>query len=125
MAEFTLDAKSVRAKLVAAMSRAPKECARALYAEALIEAKESMKRTPVLTGALRASTEVTLLETRDNSAATIKVGGPSAEYAVFVHENLDADHKVGQAKFLESTIQESRPYMAARIAARIDLKEIF
>jgi hypothetical protein len=47
-------------------------------------------------------------------------GGASVLYAIFVHENLENFHPIGQAKFLESVINESRSYMAARIAARLD-----
>lgn len=97
-----------------------KKAAAALYQEALIEMKESMRRTPVDTGELRASHHVSkpLYEGFDASV-TIEVGGPAAPYALYVHENLEADHKVGQAKFLESTLNESRPFMAKRIAARL------
>jgi hypothetical protein len=51
----------------------------------------------------------------------IVAGGPSAPYAIFVHEDLDAKHKVGQAKFLESWLLESRPNMTARVARRVKI----
>ena len=103
----------------------PNEVGRALYEEAQIEKLESMRRTPVDTGALRASHEVShpVINGRDIEV-TISVGGVSAPYAVIVHENLDAFHPVGQAKFLESTIMESRPFLAQRIAARISLERL-
>lgn len=98
---------------------------KAILAETRIEAKESMRRTPVDMGPLRASTEV-LGPFYDNGIyCQIHVGGPSAPYAVYVHENLEAHHPIGQAKFLESTIAESRPFMAARVAKRLDLKEVY
>jgi hypothetical protein len=53
--------------------------------------------------------------------ALIVAGGPAAPYAIYVHEDLEAIHPVGQAKFIESVLLESRPFMAARIAKRIDL----
>jgi hypothetical protein len=81
-----------------------------------------MRRTPVDTGALKGSHETSKPEQGGGDVSvTITVGGPAAPYAVPVHENLDAHHKVGQAKFLESTIMESRSSMAERIARRIDL----
>jgi hypothetical protein len=40
-----------------------------------------------------------------------------------VHEDLTALHKIGQAKYLESVIMESRPFMAARVARRMDLNK--
>jgi hypothetical protein len=110
------------------------EGGRALFQEALVEAKESMRRTPVETGALRASHEVErpVVDGEDVSVRIV-VGGPAGShtpggtqksdvgYALIVHEDLEADHKVGQAKFLESTLHESAPHMAGRLAARIDL----
>jgi hypothetical protein len=50
-------------------------------------------------------------------------GGPAAPYAIFVHEDPDAIHKVGQWKYIESVVKESVPYMAVRIARRIDLNK--
>lgn len=115
----------VVARLKRLIATMPNEVARAVYAEALVEQKESMRRTPVESGALRASHEVTKpkIDGRDISV-TIKVGGPAAPYALYVHENLEADHPVGQAKFLESTLNESKPYLPARIAKRIDLQKM-
>ncbi len=98
------------------------QAAAALYQEGLVEMKESMRRTPVETGTLRASHETSrpVIAGRDVSVR-IAVGGPAAPYALIVHENLEADHPVGQAKFLESTILESAPYLAERVAKRMDL----
>ena len=45
-------------------------------------------------------------------------GGPSADYAAAVHENLTAKHRVGQAKFLESVVKERRGRLAQELAAR-------
>lgn len=103
----------------------PDEIARALYAETEIEAKESKRRTPVDTGELRASIHVLGPERSGLMIYTMIVaGGPAAPYAVYVHENLDAFHKVGQAKFIESVIMESRPYMASRVAKRIEMNRV-
>lgn len=93
----------------------------ALRAELEIEATESQQRTPVATGALRRSTRVTVQGEGMETIGTIAVGGPAAPYAVYVHENLHAHHPVGQAKFLESTVTESAPFLAARIAKRVEL----
>ena len=104
--------------------KAPSEIARALYQETQVEATESKRRTPVLTGTLRATTFVIGPFQEGRRIYTkIVVGGPSAPYAVYVHEDTEAFHKVGQAKFLESTLLESRPYMGLRVAKRIDLNK--
>lgn len=93
----------------------------ALREEAEIEMTEARARTPVDTGALRASGVVRPPETAVDGVAEVKLvfGGPAAPYAVYVHEDMEAFHKVGQAKFLESTVLESAPYMAQRVAAAV------
>lgn len=109
------------AKMAKYASEVPNEAARALMEEVAIEKREAMRRTPVDTGALRAShiQRDPVFRGRDISV-TLEVGGPSAPYAWYVHENPDAYHKVGEYKWLERTLLESAPYMLARIARRID-----
>lgn len=92
----------------------------ALYQETQVEATEVKKRTPVDTGALRASIHVVGPIRNGRTVYTLIVaGGPAAPYAFEVHENLEAFHKVGEAKYLESVIMESRPFMARRIQKRM------
>jgi activator of HSP90 ATPase len=116
------------------------EAGNALRAEAEIEMTEAKRRTPVATGALRASGHVEGPEQGTSSAVSYSsaegakfvagpnrgdisvrmvFGGPAAEYAVLVHENIAAFHKNGQAKFLESVLMESAPYLADRVAKRM------
>lgn len=119
-------ADAVRKKLQRAKVAIPNEVARALYFETEIDAKEVKRRTPVDEGELRGSVHVSgpyivYLRGRRVIYTRISAGGPAAPYAIYVHEDLDAFHKVGQAKFMESVILESRPYMAARVARRIEL----
>jgi hypothetical protein len=45
------------------------------------------------------------------------VVGYAAPYAVYVHENLEARHPIGQAKFLEQPAREYRKDMAAAVVA--------
>lgn len=117
-------AAAMVAKIKALQKRLPQQVAAALYVEAQIEATESKKRTPVDTGNLRASTRVTdpVISEDGKVSVSIVVGGVAAPYAVYVHENLDAHHDTGEAKFLESTLLESRQFMAARVAKRVSLK---
>jgi len=101
--------------------RALKEGGRALYQEALIIQAASMRRTPVDTGALRASHETKPPETKAGEVQVrIVVGGPAAPYALFVHERLDVHHPVGEAKFLEKSVLEAAADLPARLAKRID-----
>jgi hypothetical protein len=83
--------------------------AAALNQEHEVIMTKAKERTPVLTGALRASGHVVppVILTR-----TIKsigaFGGTAAPYAVAVHEDLNAFHHVGRAKFYESAVREQR-----------------
>jgi hypothetical protein len=99
----------------------PKEVGAALQEEMRIEMREAQRRTPVLTGALRDSFKLSgpKIDSRGNASVEITCGGRSAPYAGYVHENLEAHHRVGQAKFLESTLRESSPHMALRVSRRI------
>jgi hypothetical protein len=114
----------------------PDEVGRALYQETQIENTEVKKRTPVDKGILRGTVHAIGPMRSGNRIWTLIVcGGPAAPYAIWVHENLRADHSkpskhggprtvIGQAKFLESVILESRPYIAARVSRRIDLNRM-
>lgn len=110
----------------------PDHVAAALYQEGQIEMSEAKRRTPVDTtpnaphpGQLRASGTVHEPERNGkNISVTLSFGGAAEDYAVFVHENPDALHPVGQWKYLESVLNESRPHMATRLARRIDLNKM-
>jgi hypothetical protein len=113
----------------------PAEVAAALYKEAQIEMTEAKRRTPVDTGALRNSGQVSKPKVEpDGITVKLSFGSPLSQwkvserdgsihipehYAIHVHEDLGAFHKVGQAKYLESTINESGRYLPARIAKRV------
>ena len=114
---------AVDARLIAIGGSMRKQGAAALFAEAEIEMAEAKRRTPVDTGTLRASgfVEPPQMGFGKDITVTLGFGGAAAGYAVYVHEDLEAFHTVGQAKFLESTLLESAPFLAARIARRIDL----
>lgn len=93
--------------------------ARAQYIETEIDATEAKERTPVDTGTLKGTVHATGPDMDgDRIVTAIVAGGPAAPYAIEVHENLDAFHKVGQAKFIESVTRESAPHMRSRILRR-------
>ena len=75
--------------------------------------------TPVDTGALRASGHVQGPTLGPEVAVTLGFGGPSAPYAVYVHERLDLRHPVGQAKFLEEPFKAKASQIPERIAAEM------
>lgn len=107
----------------------PERIMAGLNVEVEIEVTEVKKRTPVRwypkgksgpAGALRASVHQEGPFRKGRSVySMIVAGGPAAPYAIYVHEDLTAFHHVGEAKFIESVINESRPFMAARVARRI------
>lgn len=100
----------------------------ALYREGERIMEQSKRLVPVDTGALR-STGHTALPVRDGNKITVTLGygGPAGAafggrevgYAIYVHENLTARHKVGQAKYLEQPALEAVSGMATRIAAAL------
>jgi hypothetical protein len=98
-------AAELKAALRQLSEQFPREAERALYSEALKIERLSRSLTPVEFGALRGSHETSRPV---DGAVTISVGGPAAPYAVYVHENLEARHPVGQAKFLEGALNASR-----------------
>jgi hypothetical protein len=102
----------------------PDRVGRALYQEMGVELREVIKRTPKDTGDLR-STEHLLGPTKEGNSIVVLIvaGGPEAPYAMIVHEDLEAFHSVGQAKYLESVLLESRSFMGARVARRLNIAE--
>lgn len=126
--------KEMVSKLKAIAQKYPTQVGNAIYAEAQIEMTEAKRRTPVspvpapkgvVPGTLRASGRVSLpdIKGRDISV-TLSFGGAAQDYAVVQHERLDFFHTTGQAKYLESVLNESRSYMAARIGRRVHLDKV-
>lgn len=85
-----------------------------LNSEAAIEAmlqpvfNRSQELVPVKTGALKSSGYIATRQSRGRSVGEVGYGkGNVPPYAVFVHENLDAQHAPPtQAKFLEQAVDE-------------------
>lgn len=101
-----------------------KETAAALYETSKDVMALSKEMTPVLTSALKNSHAIVDDEPKvegDKVSVTIEVGGPAAPYAIYVHENLEARHPVGQAKFLEYAVLAYHDDLPGLIARRIDL----
>jgi len=80
---------------------------------------ESVQICPVDTGRLRSSRYVRAPKTHGNET-TVEMGYDT-DYAIFVHENLEAFHKAPtQAKFLETPIRQNLPEIKRRIAERME-----
>lgn len=93
----------------------------ALYEEGQAIIGESRERVPVDTGALKNSgfVEIPVWVTPGLARVTVGFGGPAAEYAVIVHEDLEAHHETGGPKYLESVILERAPGFGDRVGARV------
>ncbi len=123
----------MKAKLREVAKMRPIQAQRALFIEANIEMTEAKRRTPVDVnyaggrtpphpGQLRASGTVhPPVQDRNTTFVVLSFGGGAVDYAAWVHEILENFHPVGQAKYLESTLNESAPYMAQRLAERLKL----
>lgn len=68
---------------------------------------QSKQRVPVDTGALRSSGHVVAPDPNAQVLQmTLGYGGAAVDYALVVHENLEARHPVGEAKYLERPVME-------------------
>lgn len=67
--------------------------------------RESQKLVPIDTGALKASANTRIEGEGLDSSVVVSYG---TEYAIYVHENLEAHHPVGQAKYLSTPLTEKR-----------------
>jgi hypothetical protein len=97
----------------------PHEFAAALYQEAeeiMTDAKENY--VPVDLGTLRGSGFIKV----KGDTFIIGFGGPAASYAVYVHENLQAHHPVGQAKYLEVPFRKKQQGMVLRLIKKLKSK---
>jgi hypothetical protein len=94
----------------------------ALMMETEVEATEARRRTPVKTGLLRSTVRAEGPYIKNGVISTaVSAGSAAADYALPVHEDLEAHHRVGEAKFIESTLKESAPHMGRRVARRLKL----
>ena len=89
---------------------------RAVYKFGNTEMREMKRLVPVDTGTLKDSGYVEKPK-RDGSRVMLELGfgGAAEAYALYVHEDLDAFHENGQAKFVEMPLSESAPFFAERV----------
>ena len=93
---------------------------------------KSLPLVPVDTGALRGSAYAAEPRVEgDHVIGEFGYGGvatkvnpktlePSSTYAVYVHENLEAHHKVGQAKYLSTPVEAEEAQIGKMIADRMN-----
>lgn len=78
-----------------------------------VEMKEMQRRVPVDTGELRDSGFFT--EPRWEGNRVVANMGFKADHALVVHEDLEAFHPHGEAKYMESVLNESGPHFGERV----------
>lgn len=86
----------------------------ALEAAAVVLEAASNDLVPDLTGALQASSRVTVDASR--GVATVSY---DTDYAVAVHEDLTASHDDGQAKWLETALNQNAPQLLRIMAGGV------
>lgn len=114
----TASGRGVAELLVSLGDHAVADLGAELYAEATGIVEQAKGLVPVDTGTLRSSGYVSEPERiGDKVRVEMGFGGAAAPYAVIVHEDLDAFHKVGEALFLGQPFAWAQTGMADRIAA--------
>lgn len=88
----------------------------ALYQEGLAIDAEAVKQMPVDTGRMRATHYVT--PPQDDGDGPVVEAGIGVDYGIYVHERLNVNHQVGNAKFYENPLNEARAGYAERIKER-------
>lgn len=78
----------------------------------------SVSRTPVDKDFLRPGHY--LATGGDNKNPIVEVG-TTASYSIYVHENMENHHPVGQAKFLESAIKDTQGQVLEIIKKAVEL----
>ena len=103
----------------------PGQAEQALMAEAEIFAEQARERVPVDEGDLRDSIHVEG-PTRSGREISVEIvaGGPSAPHGVIVHEDMEAQHATGEAKFLERPVFEGSRSLLRQLGNRFDLRKV-
>lgn len=103
--------KSIAAAIKAAEAKTTKGLRVGLLRAGLFLQRESQKIVPIDTNALRASAATRIEGSGLESSVIVSYG---TEYAVYVHEDLNARHKPGKtAKFLTRPLHEKKKQIQA------------
>ena len=87
-----------------ALSKINNKTRKSLVLVGILVKGRSQALTPVDTGNLKAGHYTSIGGGKNNPTVEI---GLTAPYAVYVHEDLNANHPTGQAKFLEQALEAS------------------
>lgn len=102
----------------------PKRIGAALKRVLNVEKREVVARTPKDSGKLASTVRVTDPFTDgDRIGCEMLAGDETTDYALIVHEDLEAYHDTGQAKFMESVLNEVGPHMNQRVARELRIED--
>lgn len=118
------DLERIQRAITASGPEGVKVAARALRNEAQEAFAASQDEVPVDTGALKASGRVrpeSGVYSRGNDVyVELTYGGTAVDYGVYVHENLEAFHPHGKAKYLEDPMVRQINGISGRIADKVE-----
>lgn len=80
---------------------------------------EAVQDCPVKEGTLRRSGKVDEIEISLTEVSARLIF--DVDYAIYVHENLQAHHPVGHAKFLENAVNRELPVLVQNIAVDLNV----
>jgi len=125
-----LGGQEMRKILLDIAKKYPDDVAKAAYQEGQVEVTEMKRRCPVdITedaphpGNLRASIHLEEPERKGRTIILTFATGTQAPYAIYVHENPDAIHPIGEWKFMENPLKESAPYFLNRVGERVNFNK--
>jgi hypothetical protein len=120
--ELEIDFSKLQRLLTIGGPRAAKAVGQALYKEAAQVFENSQLEVPVDTGNLRNSGQLGLPFTENGQMVVeISYGGAAADYAIYVHEDLEARHQPGKkAKFLEGPLKRQTKGMSTRLTRSVE-----
>jgi hypothetical protein len=109
--------KAIKAAVLAHQRASIKGLRKGLYRAGLFLQRESQKIVPIDTSTLKGSANTRIEGVGLDSTAIISYG---TDYAIYVHENLEAKHKSGKcAKFLEKPLREKHDRLVEIISEGI------
>lgn len=103
----TTGLKEISARINAEVKRMHRVTMDGLLAGGLQVQRTAQGRTPVDVGNLKASAYTRKAQ---SGGMAVEVGYTS-DYAIYVHEDLQARHEVGQAKFLTSALRDEERHV--------------
>lgn len=118
---FEIDLKELKSLLAYGGVRASKALGQALYREGALAFAASQREVPVDTGILKNS-GVLSRPYLDGGYLVVDIsyGGAAADYALTVHEDMEARHNEGtKAKYLEDPVKRQVSGMGDRLLAQV------